>query len=115
MARWFLVCVLALVAVVSLAAPGRVAQADGRDFTLINGDPTLTLRYLYVSPSSEQGWGADVLGPDLVLGPGERVFISFADVPAGACLYDIRGVYTDGSERVRYGVDLCQTDTFTLD
>lgn len=115
MARRLLIPVLALLAVVVIgAASSETALADPRDFTLINGHPAMTLTYAFVSPSDQTEWGEDVLGSDLVLAPGESVFIDFSQVPASTCLYDIRVIYADGSEQYRYSVNLCEIESVTF-
>lgn len=102
-----------LAAVMVVMASSRTAHADPRDFTLINGHPTVTLTQVYVSPSSQQDWGDDVLG-QAVLAPGESVFIYFTRFTPDSCAYDIRVTYQDGEEGYLYNVDLCSTDTVTF-
>ena len=102
-----------LAAVMVVMAGSRTAHADPRDFTLVNTHPTVTLTRVYVSPSSQQDWGDDVLG-QAVIGPGESAFIYFTNFTADTCSYDIKVVYEDGDEGYLYNVDLCSTDTVTF-
>src|SRR5689334_14312902 len=46
-----------------------VAHADERDFTVVNNS-SATLTHLYVSPTSADAWGDDILGR-AVMAPGE--------------------------------------------
>ena len=66
--------VLAL-SVAALSA-NTVVQNDKLDFTLVN-KTGLTIVELYVSPTSDDSWGDDILGQD-VLKDGEDVDITFS-------------------------------------
>ena len=93
------------------AAP---TQADQRDFTLINSS-SMTITDVYVTQTSVDDWGDDILGVDVLLS-GESVDILFSrfDDEAGLCLYDIKVIGKDGEEGVLYGVDLCAVTTVTF-
>jgi hypothetical protein len=108
--RWpmLIVCVLAL-----LSATATGAFADERDFTLHNNS-SIDIYYVYVSPSSSNFWGDDVLGED-VLPSGNQVDITFDD-PRTTCVWDVKAVANDGSEGYVYKVDLCSvTDVYFHD
>jgi hypothetical protein len=89
--------------------------ADQRDFTLINGSPTLVITHVHVSASDDNEWGEDILGRD-VLGPQESVLIQFSryDGEAGKCFYDIRVIGNTGGEGLMPRVNLCTTSTVTF-
>lgn len=84
------------------------AIADRRDFYVYNkgSEPIF---YLRVSHISEDKWGPDILGED-VLEPGDRVKITFHD-DEDLCYYDIQVEYKDGDTRDKRDVDLCATDS----
>ena len=100
-----------LAAAVALPLAG-VAHADQRDFTLVN-NTTAVLTHVFVSPTSVEDWGDDVLGRD-VLASGENVFIYFSKFDPGACGYDVKVITDSGAEGKLMGVDLCATDTVTF-
>jgi hypothetical protein len=94
-----------LVGIASLwLATATSAFADERDFTLHN-DSSVDIYYVYVSPSTSDFWGDDVLDED-VLPSGDQVDITFDD-PRTACVWDIKAVAHDGSTGYIYKVDLC--------
>jgi hypothetical protein len=88
------------------------ALADPRNFTLINGS-SLTIINLYISHVSENTWGSDVLGTD-VLSPGESVPIVFPEAEPNVCSYDIKVTGQGGAEGRIDNVNLCTTETVTF-
>ena len=88
------------------SAIATAAYAAQQDFTITNntGHVIMTLN---VSPSSEQSWGPDILGVD-VLGAGEQAEISFPNDEA-RCEWDIRVTYDDGDTGAWQGINLCET------
>lgn len=90
-----------------LPSAAGVAHADERDFTLTNNSSAV-LTHLYVSPTSSEDWGDDILGRD-VLAQGEATMIVFNRYVEGGCLYDILTNYNDGGTGKMMGVDLCST------
>ena len=62
-----------------------------------------TVREVYVSSSSDNAWGPDRLGAD-VLQPGGRMVIR---LPVGQCMNDLRVVFMDGRAEERRQVDTC--------
>jgi hypothetical protein len=101
----------AIAAALAAAAWATAAYAAQQDFTLINnsGHDVLTLN---VSPSSQDSWGPDILGVD-ILPNGESVDISF-DRDEEECVWDIRVTYDDGDTGDWRGFNLCETTTVTL-
>ena len=87
----------------------QVAFADPRDFTLEN-DSLSTITRVYVSPTSSDSWGDDILGVD-VLPPGESVDITFDTSVGRTCIYDILVVTEDGSRTRKNRENLCTTTT----
>ena len=87
----------------------QVALADPRDFTLEN-DSLSTITRVYVSPTSSDSWGDDILDVD-VLPPGESVDITFDASVGRTCIYDILVVTEDGSRTRKSRENLCTTTT----
>lgn len=70
-----------------------------------------TLSEFYASNSGTDDWEEDVLGSD-TLADGE-VFDVDIDDGTGACKFDFKAVFTDGTSHVRRGVDVCSISKFT--
>ena len=87
------------------------AYAAQQDFTITNhtGQTVMTLN---VSPTSENSWGPDILGVD-VLGNGESAEVSF-DRDQDECVWDIRVTYEDGDTGDWRGINLCETTDVEL-
>ncbi|WP_135468917.1 hypothetical protein [Crenalkalicoccus roseus] len=77
-------------------------QAANPSFNLVN-QGRRTIREFYASPSSQQGWGPDRLGTEVV-GPGQRFPVR---LPVGECTYDIRIVFQDGEAREQRRINAC--------
>ena len=76
--------------------------------TFLNGTGA-TIREVYVSLSTEGGWGSDRLGAN-VLQPGQRLAVN---LPAtGVCTVDMRVVYMDGRGAERRRVETCSVNDF---
>ena len=66
------------------------------------------LNNLYVSPHSQNTWGADVLGR-ATLPDGMGTLIVFPPAWRGVCHEDFKLVFSDGtSETYSQGIDVCQ-------
>jgi hypothetical protein len=78
------------------------AQAANPSFNLVN-QGRRTIREFYASPSSQQSWGPDRLGTEVV-GPGQRFPVR---LPVGECTYDIRIVFQDGEAREQRRINAC--------
>lgn len=103
---------LSLATAVALAGLAAPAMAQAVSYQISN-QTGLTLMEFYASPAStgEMGGGNDILGAGVVA-PGESGTVSIAQAP-GECLYDLRSVFEDGSERVETQ-DICQSASYTL-
>jgi hypothetical protein len=102
-------CALALVAFSSStsAAP----QNRKLDFKLVN-QSTYVIVELYVSPTTEDEWGEDVLGTD-VLPNNESVDIEF-DRSETTCSWDLKIVDEDEDEVTWTKLNLCTANEITL-
>jgi hypothetical protein len=110
--RRFVAAPLAALAVGAMLLLPHSASADQRDFTLVN-QTGRTITNAYVSRSSSNQWGRDVLGRDVLLA-GHSTGIEFTGGPSAQCYYDIRVVTRGGAEGVLYEVNLCATNTVTF-
>ena len=96
----------AIAAACLLSALATAAYAAQQDFRIVNntGQAIMTLN---VSPTTEDSWGPDILGVD-ILAAEEQADISF-DNDTEECLWDIRVTYEDGNVGAWQGINLCET------
>ncbi|MBV9785920.1 MAG: hypothetical protein JO264_19110 [Acidisphaera sp.] len=87
------------------------AEAAKQDFTLVN-HTGYQIDSVYVSQSSSNDWGKDVMGRD-TLDDGESVDISF-EHGGRTCHWDIRVEYHDGDKAEWSNVNLCDISRVTL-
>lgn len=90
------------------AAPvaGEAGDRTNQNFTLNNRSQAV-ISHVYVSPVSDEQWGEDVMGQD-VLNAGESVEISFPRAES-ECNWDIRvTINGDQNQEIR-NVNLCET------
>lgn len=86
---------------------------DGRDRrVVVVNDTSTTLRNLYGSNVNRTTWEEDVLGSD-VLAPGARVNVNWDD---GSCMcdFDLKAVFSDDTETVRRGFNVCTESTWRI-
>ncbi len=93
----------------SIGGGGAGASVAGNpSFYFVNGTG-LTIREVYVSLSTDNNWGGDRLGQN-VLQPGQRLQVS---LPAGrVCTVDMRVVYVDGRSFERRRIETCSVNDF---
>jgi hypothetical protein len=99
-------CASLVGALLLAGAASTAAFADGRDFTL-NNNSDYVLAHAYVSPSTEQSWGSDILGKD-VLNPGESWDVSFDSGADNTCVWDFKAVTKEGFEVTLPQLNLCK-------
>jgi len=87
---------------------GGVARAGNPSFVFVNNSGAV-IREIYVSLSSQNSWGADRLGAN-VLNPGGSINIGLPSV--GVCTVDMRVVYMNGAASERRGVETCSISSF---
>lgn len=100
---------LAALMLLSSALP---AVAQNLEFTLINNS-SQSLHYFYTTPSNEDAWGEDLLGPDGTLESGSEGTVSIGD-GSDQCLYDFRFETGEGAILEVPGIDICALDSYTL-
>jgi hypothetical protein len=86
------------------------AAAANRKVDIVN-QTGMTLAEFYASNTGTDDWEEDILGSD-TLDNGD-VFEIDVDDGTGACKFDFKAVFTDGSSHVRRAVDVCKISTFT--
>jgi hypothetical protein len=96
-------CIVAawVAASLALAAPA-AAQSNDPSFNLANRTGQ-TINEIYVSPASQNTWGRDWLGNNVL--PSGQTFP--VRLPVGECVYDIRVVYQGGGAEERRQVNTC--------
>jgi hypothetical protein len=86
-------------------------QAADQDFTLVNRTG-YQIDEVYVSPSSSNRWGRDVMGQD-VLENSARTEINFPDGTRG-CNWDLKVIYNDRDTAEWRNLNLCSISRVTL-
>jgi hypothetical protein len=105
-------CVSLIGALLLIGAMSTAAFADKRDFTL-NNNSDYVLEHAYVSPTTDQDWGDDILGKD-VLNPGESWDVSFDRGDANTCMWDFKAVTQEGFEVKLPQLDLCSISNVNI-
>jgi hypothetical protein len=80
-----------------------VPSRSNPSFTFVN-QTGATIREVYVSLTTDNDWGPDRLGAD-VLAPGQRMPVPLPE--GGVCTVDMRVVFMDGSAQERRAVETC--------
>jgi len=91
----------AMMALLAWAAGPALADPT---FDLVNAGP-VTIERVFVSPSSDDNWGRDVLGASVIRPGAAQRIRPFA---RQECVFDIRVVYQGGQSEVRRRQNLCQ-------
>jgi hypothetical protein len=92
----------------SIGGGGAAATSGNPSFNFINQSGQV-IREVYVSLSTDNAWGADRLGAN-VLNPGQQVAVN---LPArGVCTVDMKVVYMDGRSAERRRVETCSLSNF---
>lgn len=93
------------------AAPSASVGTARQNFSVVNATGHIVVT-LNVSPTTENEWGPDILGTD-VLQSGQTAQVVF-DRAETQCNYDIRATYDDGDTTDARNINLCQTATVQL-
>ena len=104
-----IITTLAVTGFLAVSAFG-AAIAANRHVDIVN-DTGMTMSEFYASATGTDDWEEDILGSD-TLAVGE-VFDIDIDDGTGACKFDFKAVFTDGTSHVRRAVDVCKISTFT--
>jgi hypothetical protein len=93
-------------------ASGAQAQTGDPSFNLVNRSRSVIYE-AYASLSSQNTWGADRLGQNII--PAGRSFV--IRLPQGACIYDVRVVYDrqGGPAEERRNINLCNLTELAFD
>ncbi|MBL6453791.1 hypothetical protein JMJ55_00565 [Belnapia sp. T6] len=84
-------------------------QQGNPSFNLVNQSGKV-IEEFYASPSSQQNWGPDRLGDDVV-----QAGATFpVRLPQGECTYDIRIVFAGGQSQERRNVNACSVTNYTV-
>lgn len=89
---------------------GTTARLGGSNtrITITNGLGSYTIRYVYISPASDDSWGADRLGSSQVLSPGQS---ETWDIDPGT--WDLRVKDSDGDTYTKRNIRLDNGRTYT--
>jgi hypothetical protein len=82
-----------------------------RSVTVFNASG-YTIVQFYGSNTGRSSWEEDILGTG-VLPSGSAVDINFND-GSGACLFDFKAVFADGSSVVESNIDVCRVSSVTV-
>lgn len=101
---------LLLLAGLLASAAASPATAADRRVNIINRSGQTMVEF-YASNTRRDSWEEDILGQDtLAHGATQRIDI---DDGSGACRFDFKAVFEDGSSSVRRNVDVCSITDFT--
>jgi hypothetical protein len=103
---------VALLVILGLA-PSVVRAESALDFTLVN-DTGYTIDKVFVSPSKQEKWGADVMGPDDQVPDGKSVHIHFNRAAEKETKWDLKIEFTDGEYRYWTDLDLSTISEITI-
>lgn len=106
-----LVLIAGVVVAALVSAPVHAAQEKNLDFKLINSTG-LGIDKVFLSPSSSEKWGEDVMGRD-VLKNGESVDIKFHSSET-ECKWDLKVVDEEKDPIIWTGLNLCSTESIEL-
>lgn len=98
---------LAAPVLVAVAVP---AMADDVQYELVN-QTGLTVMEFYTSPASQEQWGDDILGAQ-VIAAGDSGTVTIAD-GSDQCSYDLLFVFEDGQE-FQDSANVCDMASYTL-
>ena len=89
---------------------GAPALAADRNVDIVN-QTGRTMTHFYASSSNSDTWEEDILGHDK-LASGDTQPVDISD-GSGACKFDFKAVFSDGSSSVRKGINVCEVGSFT--
>ncbi|MDX2216149.1 MAG: hypothetical protein SFY66_22985 [Oculatellaceae cyanobacterium bins.114] len=90
---------------------GTYTYYDDNDRTFnIQNTADLPLLEIYFTPVTQADWGEDLIAQEL--SPGD---IAIIPVDSNECLYDFRGVYSDGQEQIVREIEVCNADGTSIE
>jgi len=102
---------MAAMAALAVFAPLH-ALAAPQDFTLVN-DTGYEIKNVYISPTSSDDWGDDVLGED-TLATGDSQEITFPEGRSQSCHWDMKVTYQDDTSHEWKNLNLCEISKLTI-
>ena len=87
------------------------AHAENLTFTIFN-DSSADLVEFNVSKSTSATWEANLMRGGY-LAPGYEIDVVIADGQT-TCVYDLRGIFEDGSEVEDFDIDMCDLGSYTF-
>lgn len=84
----------------------------GKDNFQVRNESSSSIYYLYMSESSLDTWGPDILGESRILSSGEQIQIIFNNPDPNVCRYDIRAEFEDGQVVEDFTIDVCDNDFY---
>ncbi|EHL98222.1 hypothetical protein HMPREF9946_03655 [Acetobacteraceae bacterium AT-5844] len=85
------------------------AEQGSPTFVIIN-QAASPINEVYASPTSDDNWGQDRLGENIVRPRGRQTI----RLPNGDCQYDLRVVWQDGRSEERRNINLCEMRELTV-
>lgn len=93
--------------------PSVVRAESALDFTLVN-DTGYTIDKVFISPSKQEAWGEDVMGPNDQVPDGKSVHIRFSREHEKDSKWDLKIEFTDGEYRYWTDLDLTSISEITV-
>ncbi|MBV6273100.1 hypothetical protein KVP09_09250 [Alcaligenaceae bacterium CGII-47] len=87
------------------------ALAANKTVTVVNKTKSV-ITAIHASNTGTSDWEEDILGRD-TLAPGESVDIDMTD-GSGACRFDLKAEFEDGTDVVQENLDVCKVGEFTF-
>ncbi len=100
-----------LLSVLSLGWAVSASAAD-RNVDIVNNSGH-TMVHFYASNSHTDSWEEDILGHDK-LANGDTQPVDIND-GTGACVFDFKAVFSDGTQSIRRGINVCKVGSFTYE
>jgi hypothetical protein len=101
-----------MVAAAASAQPAPARPPAGELQVALTNSGGTVVSAVYVAPSGSPDFSDDLLGKQ-VASVGKTVHVKIKD-PSNACVFDVQFLLADGATITRKGVNLCQSDTYTL-
>lgn len=89
--------------------PDTAAAGDTRTVTLVNKSRR-PIEQVFISPSTESGWGEDLLGSD-VIDTNKQMVVNYR----GPCRADVQVAFEGGAMEARRRIDVCATSRLTIE